>query len=361
MRARVTGRSLPAWIGGGAVGFLTLVRQLDGFVVAVLLGLWAIGLGGRRLKPGALAGFVASLVIVAGVTLPYNRYFTGRATAFPVMTYFDRKFGVNTHAYGFGPERGMGWGIDPFPGHGPVDAVVNANLNATAINVELFGWATGSLLPIFLFAAAIVAGRGRIGDRLAADRLSAVLLAAVFGAYFFNYFSGGPDFGARYWFLTILPCIVLAVRGLHVLATMASAGSYGSERVATAVLALSAAAVLVFVPWRALDKYHHYLDMRADVRRLAQERAFGRSMVFIRGNQFPDYASAAIYNPLDLRTPNPVYVHDRGSAVRSQLQAAYPDRPVWVVDGPSLTDAGFRIVAGPLEWSRFFDEIIKAP
>jgi hypothetical protein len=257
------------------------------------------------------------------------------------MVHNDRVFGVNANAYGFGPDRGMGWGIDPFPGHGPLDGLVNANLNATTMNVEMFGWATGSLIFVyFLFAA----GRPRGGDWL-----FVALTIAIFVAYFFNYFSGGPDFGPRYWFLMIVPGVVLTTRGIQTLAeSLAEPARHAAARLTSAALALSAAAVLVFVPWRALDKYHHYLDMRPDIARLAAEHEFGRSLVLVRGPEFPDYASAAIYNPLDLHADAPVYAHDRGTHIRARLIEAYPDRPVWIVDGPSVTRAGYRVARGPI-------------
>ena len=69
----------------------------------------------------------------------------------------------------------------------------------------------------------------------------------------------------------------------------------------------------------------------------------------IRGSEFPDYASAAIYNPLDLHSNNPIYVWDRNASVRDQVVSVYRDRPVWIIEGPSITKAGFRIVAGPLQ------------
>ncbi|HET9532885.1 MAG TPA: hypothetical protein VFQ92_21195, partial [Blastocatellia bacterium] len=61
-----------------------------------------------------------------------------------------------------------------------------------------------------------------------------------------------------------------------------------------------------------------------------------------------DYASAAIYNPLDLRADAPIYAWDESPEVRSQVLEAYRDRPVWIVDGHSITGRGFEVVKGPL-------------
>jgi hypothetical protein len=349
MHARETGALYPTWISGAAVGFLSLVRQLDGFVVASLLGLWSLGVGGQRLRAGSIVGLVVSTALVAGLTLPYNEYFTGQATTFPIMVHNDRVFGVNSNAYGFGPDRGMGWALDPFPGHGVPDALVNANLNVTSLNVELFGWMTGSLIFVYFV---VVTGRVRSDDwPLLA------LAAAVFIAYVFQFYSGGPDFSARYWFLMIVPAAVLTVRGIRLVAeSLAEPAGHAAARVTAAVLALSAVALVTFMPWRALDKYHHFQRMRPDLRRLATEHGFGESLVFVRGPEFPDYASAAIYNPIDLGAPAPVYVRDCGPESRNRLRAAYGERPVWMVDGPSRTGNGYRVAAGPVTWEQLLQD-----
>jgi hypothetical protein len=176
-----------------------------------------------------------------------------------------------------------------------------------------------------------------------------VLCGAIFGVHFFYYFSGGPDFGARYWYLVLVPGIVFTVGGLNLLRERLDAEQPGAGlRVYGAALALCAMALVNYFPWRAIDKYHHYEQMRPDVRQLARERNFGRSLVLVRGERHPDYASAAAYNPLDLNAPEPVYAWDRNADVRRQVLEAYRDRPVWILDGPTRTGDGFRVKAGPV-------------
>jgi hypothetical protein len=34
--------------------------------------------------------------------------------------------------------------------------------------------------------------------------------------------------------------------------------------------------------------------------------------------------------------------------VREKVLRAYPDRRVWILEGPSITGAGYRLAAGPL-------------
>jgi hypothetical protein len=88
--------------------------------------------------------------------------------------------------------------------------------------------------------------------------------------------------------------------------------------------------------------------MRPDLRTLARAHGFGKSLVLIRSSNRRDYASAAVYNPLDLQADVPVYAWDASPEVRRAVLQAYPDRPVWVVNGPSITGAGYQVAAGPL-------------
>ena len=347
IRSRQTGKVIWAFAAGLAAGFVTLIRPLDGIIAGGVIGLWVIGVGGKRLKIASIVGFVLGCVLMGVMQLPYNKFLTGNALVFPINAYNDKYHGHNSNAYGFGRDRGMGWPIDPNPGHGPIDALINANLNTFSINIELFGWSTGSLLLIALLLFS--------GTMKKSDYLMIGVFAAVFIAYFFYYFSGGPDFGARYWFLVVIPLVALTVRGIQSLETKSSESTGPSTGLSTAglgvlvaVLCLSALTLVNYFPWRAIDKYHHYLGMRPDIRELANEHGFGKSLVLIRGDQHPDYASAAIYNPLDLHADAPIYAWDRSPEVRAAVLKAYSDRPVWVVNGPTITQRGFEVVEGPL-------------
>jgi hypothetical protein len=110
----------------------------------------------------------------------------------------------------------------------------------------------------------------------------------------------------------------------------------------------SVVAIVVFVPWRATDKYHGFRGMRPDVRALAAAHGFGRAIVVVNGKNAPDYASAATYNPLDWTAPVPLYAWNRDAATITDLRAAFPDRPLWILDGPSRTGAGYQVLAGPI-------------
>lgn len=339
MWARKTGKVSWALASGLAIGLVSLIRPLDGFILAILLGLWAIGVGGRRLKVVSVAALVLGTIIMAAWVLPYNKRLTGKPTQLPVNAYFDKYYWPNANAMGFGPERDAGWRhLDPYPGHTPFEAMINANVNTTSMNFELLGWSTGSLLigALLIFSLAV---RG-------SDWLMLAVIAAVFVAHFFYYFSGGPDFGARYWFLVLVPCMALTARGIQLLERKLAPGT--GTLVLTAVLLLCASTLVNYFPWRAIDKYHNYLGLRPDIRYLAKTYNFGKSLVLVEGVSRPDYASAAVYNPLDLHADAPVYAWDQNSEVRSQLLKAYADRPVWLVAGPTVTGAGFKVLEGPI-------------
>jgi len=343
-RSRREERASYAWLAGVVIGICSIVRQLDALIVAFVLGLWAIGLGGKRLKFSSIAGLVLGTALSASFILPYNAWFTGKGTVFPIMEYLDRLYGKNANAYGFGPDRGMGWALDPNPGHGPLDATINANLNTTAMNVELLGWSVGSLLVVAAFVL--------WGKRRREDLAMLATVAVVFVAYFFNYFSGGPDFGARYWDLMSVPLLALTARGIVTLGSTRGAEGYPSATAETRWLvgatALGIAMVATFLPWRSLDKYHHYLNMQPVLSALGPDHDFSGGLIFIRGPRYPDYESASVSNPIDLSSSAPVFVRDVSPSVRQELIEAFGDRRVWVVDGPSRANGEYRLVAGPL-------------
>jgi hypothetical protein len=344
IRARKHGKAIWGWIGGFAIGTVSLTRPLEGLVIAVLLGMWAIGIGGKRLRTPALAGLILGTIVIGSLTLPYNKILTGSLTKFPIMAYCDEHYGVGSNALGFGPNRGFGWALDPFPGHGPLDAAINTALNTFMINIELFGWSTGSILIIgfILFS----------GSLRKSDYLMVAVIISVVGIHIFYYFSGGPDFGARYWYFVIIPCVVLTVRGMQYSGTRMNAssnkGGLNRTKIIVAVLLLSISSIVNFFPWRSVDKYHHYRDRRPDIRYIAEENNFGKSLVLIQGDQNRDYTSAAVYNPLDWNANAPIFAWDKNPEVRKELLSVYSDRPVWIVQGATLNNGSFKVRAGPL-------------
>ena len=333
-----------AILGGAALALAGTIRPLEGLIVAVLLGFWS--LGGREeqrwRRLGNVSVLTASAIAFGSIGLWYNNTLTGEPFLFPVTTYFDSVYGTGTNALGFGPDQGVGWPIDAFPGHSPVEAVVNIGLNLPLVNVELLGWPTGSLMVL---GGLIIWGCFRRPDFWLIAVIAAIIVAH--GAY---WFAGGPDFGARYWYMILLPALILSARGLLSLCAWVGKeqGREFDIRPLGASLVLVALSLVIFVPWRASDRYYHYRGMRPDIRELADRYEFGRSLVLVRGALAPDYASAAVYNPLDLTASVPIYVWDRDLETRRALAEVYGDRPVWIVNGPTRSGAGYEVVAGPL-------------
>ncbi len=337
----VRGMSLvTACLGGLAIGGASIVRPLEGLAMALLLGLWSLPPRWWQAwrTPMAFAGSALLTLgtVASGVLVrPYNRAMTGDPSYFPIMAYIDKYYTPGANDLGFGANRGLGWsGLDPFPGHGLLDVVVNAALNVAAINTEWLGWAIGS--------AAILLVPAALRRLTRPDWWQVAVWVMVVGLHSFYWFSGGPDFGARYWFLVIVSCAALSARALLAL------DEGRGHRAVAGGLVLVVATWLTFIPWRATDKYTHYRRMRPDIRQIAATQPFGRSLVLIRGRRHPDYASAAAYNPLDLVHGTTLYGWDATPEARAQALAVYADRPVWFVDGPTVTGDGFKVVAGPM-------------
>lgn len=327
-----------SFAAGLPIGIASLIRPLDGLILAALLGVWAL----FRCKTW-IARFAASIALALGtictaaIVLPYNKIVTGNALLLPMDAYYDKYFWPKVMALGFGPERGMGWGLDAFPGHSPLEAIVNAALNIFLLNTELLGWGAGSLLLALCFSLS-----GKFGRK---DIWAAVAIAVVIGSYSLYWYSGGPDFGARYWFLCIIPLMALTVRGIEWLTERLAAN--GDPRVLLGVLTLCTICLVSYLPWRSLGKYYHYLDARPGIEDLASQHNFGNGLVLIQGEEHPDYQSAWIYNPVNFEGNAPIYAWYRGEKTRTDLQKAYPDRRVWIIDGPTRTREGFQIVRGP--------------
>ena len=326
-------------------GIVYLTRPLDGAMVAVLLGVWTLfGFPTWKAKIINASALIGGTIATAVLIFPYNKAVTGSALISPSDAYYSKYFPEGVMSFGFGANRGFHWGLDAFPGHSPLEAVVNAALNTFLLNTELFGWACGSLILIVAFT---FAGAFQKKDFWA----FAVIAVVVFG-YSFFWYHGGPDFGARYWFLTIVPLVALTVRAIEWLGQTIAEGDAETRlnpRVILAVAMLCALSLFVYIPWRSLDKYHHYLEMQPGVLELAKRNDFGKSLVLIRGEEHPDYQSAWIYNPLNYEGDAPIYAWDKNAEVRRQLLQIYADRKVWIIDGPTRTGGSYQIVGGAVE------------
>jgi hypothetical protein len=296
-----------------------LIRPLEGIVLAGALGLWSVGVGGARLKLASIAALVVSTAAVAAIALPYNAHFTGRALTFPIQHYVDVVYGPGKNDMGFGPDKGLDWGgLDPWPGHTPFQALVNAQFNGFAIDAELFGWSIGSLALVWFLLFASRWSR--------ADKLMLAFVGAIALVHAFYWFAGGPDFGARYWYLVILPLAWLTASGMRALETRLAQPA----RARALVAALVAMAWTTWIPWRAVDKYWGYRGMNGSIARAVRGQTLGRSLVLVAAaERFPGYANAAVLNPLDLEGDAPIFAWAKDVEVTRRLLEHYSGRPVW--------------------------------
>jgi hypothetical protein len=332
-------------VAGGALGALFLTRPFDAALVGPVAALMALGLGGKRLPFAALAITGGTAAAVASLYFAYNAAVTGDPFATPHSLWADAIFGPGVDVFGFGRDVGipMWRNMDPLPGHGAADVVLNANKNAFLIGFELFGWATGSL-PLAVIG--LLRRRAARGD---GPMLWTCL--AVVGGHSIYWAPGGPDFGARYWYLIVVPLVVFTLRGAETLSGWLrppEGPAPHGMRVGLAVAVASALALAVVVPWRCVTKYHRYREIGADVRTLARAHGLDGALVFVRATRRSDYQAAFNFNAPRLGGPGPVYALDTGPEGRSTVVRAYPGRPVFVIGRPADGSAKLVLLEGPL-------------
>jgi len=352
MRAVKEKSGMSMLLAGLAVGVVSLIRPLDGAIVGLLLALYGIFNNTTwRSRITACAVLGVGTVATSSIVFLYNMAVTGSAVLSPSDAYYNKYLWPNVMALGFGPERGMHWGLDAFAGHSPLEALVNAALNVFLLNTELFGWGIGSLCLIILL--------GVSRSVLKKDLWAVITIVAVVGAYSLFWYHGGPDFGARYWFLCIIPLIALTIRGAEWIGRSISASQIEKNHICMvlAVGVLCIVSLTSYVPWRASDKYHQYLGMRPGIEELAKRNDFGRSLVMVRGAEHPDYQSAWVYNPVNFEGNRPIYAFEKDTETRKRLLNEYSDRSVWIVNGPTLTNNGYSIVRGPVAASELLQEM----
>ena len=302
------------------LGGLFTVRPLDGLLfgaIALAAILWL-----RRVRPLDALVYCLGCGLMGGLMFVFNYGILDTLTTTPINDYIDRIWQPGANRLGFGSDIGNppdgGWGsLDPLRGHGLADVLLNLNQNMHNLNFELFGCGAGSLILLLSHA---IWGKWNRGDRLAAS--VALSIAALYSLY---WFSGGPDFGPRYWFLMLPSVLWLSAQGLSTLVERS-----GQSRRVRGALAMSLiAALLVFVPWRAATRYHDYRSVNADIREAARRGDFVNAVVLIPDIKINGglYRSAFVLNDPALPDDRPIFVRDLGGDVFKRLREAYPKRP----------------------------------
>jgi hypothetical protein len=328
---------------GVALGWLLLTRPLDAALIGV--GFAAAEIVSRDAVP-RMRGWIAAAVttgLVASLLPMYNRALTGSARLAPYRLWTDRTYGVGVDRLGFGPDIGIPvWrNIDPLPGHGIVDVVLNVNKNLYSLQSYLHGWMGGSLT---LIIAAILWSRWTRRDAWPLAIVGSVALG-----YCAYWFPGGPALGPRYWFVAAPAFVWLTVRGGFALADhwRRSGVTYAGSRILLACSVATLAMIVTQVPWLAGERYHGFRDVSGDVRRLAESHAMEGALVFIRSDERADYQSAFNLNPPTLDSPATIYAHEGTAESRARVVARFPSRPVWVI-GRAANAAPLAVLEGPL-------------
>ncbi len=346
-RARRTG-GIASCVGAGlAIGVASLVRPLDGMLLALLLGLWSIGLGGARLRLGAIAALVASTALSGLAVLPYNRALTGEPLRFPIQRYVDVVYGPGKNDMGFGPDKGLGWGgLDPWPGHSLWEGLVTAQFNLFSVNAELFGWCTGSLALVWLWLL--------VSRWSKTDRAMACVVVAIVGSSLLYWFNGGPDFGARYWHLILVPLLWASVRGLNELERRLD----DPTRAHAALALLAVISLSTWMPWRALDKYWGYRGVRGTARDVVVAAGLERELVLVQGERHPDFAALAWLNPPRWGANAPIFAWARDGETSAELLNEFSEREVRIVRRRRAESSEFELT-GPLTANAAWEALLE--
>jgi hypothetical protein len=266
--------------------------------------------------------------MTGSLLLAFNYHFTGNMAEFPINAYLDRAWTPGANRLGFGADVGQLWGVlDPIPGHGWRDVLLNSNQNLVNLNFELLGWGVGSLL---LVAVHLFWGRWSL-----VDRLSLVFVGTIAFVYNLYWFSGGPDYGPRYWYLMIFPLMLLTVSGAQTALERLRSNApmeLLKPRLATAFGISMLVSVAVFLPWRAVSKYVDYRGQHPGFARLAAAGAFGADgLVVVETDVEEEFASAFYLNDIVAGREGPVYVRYRDCVSMRRAAQAFSGRRVFHV------------------------------
>lgn len=321
LRADDPGRR--AWrqllMAGLALGWAFATRSLDGLVMGVVTGVWV--LFGPRGSVARAAVYSLGCVLTGSLALAYNWAFTGSLARGPLDDYLVEHWKGGSNAYGFGPGIGPpgGWGtLDVWPGHSPLEGLVNTVNNITELQFEMLGWSVGSLILVYAF---LVWQKPRLFDRA-----MVAVVAIVALVMFFYWFAGTFYIGPRYWYLTAFPLLFLSVRGFDAITARLGTDAEATLRLTSIVWVLCLFGVMIFMPWRGVTKYYQFGTYHSSVRHAEEAGNFGNAIVLVGPGG--DVGSALFLNDPWLPLDRPIYLADREGLDVDALRKAFPGRPV---------------------------------
>ena len=331
---------------GALMGWLFLARPLEGVLIGTLTGMWTLMFLRDRRHWKTVALYSIGAIAIGALIFPYQAYLTGDPLITPLNAYYDVYWGLGSNNLGFGPERGAvpDWGdIDVFSGHSPGEALINAHQNLSEVNSSLLGWGGTSLLFALVFVL-----WGKWTSFAAAMLTIVIATAALYSLYWFY---GGYYAGARYWFLMLVPLLVLTALGIttcirefHRLFPDAMVAS----RVGVGVGFLCLCSLLVFQSWLGFNRYPGINGYHSDYSQLARQEQFRSALVFISTDSDQEYGSAFWLNDFSPQSESPLFAKDLGPASNRQVASAYPEREIFFVTGRSKNQHFVTVTRGPL-------------
>lgn len=343
--ARKTPGVVVPFLAGCLMGWLFLSRPLEGLYMGVLTGLWVLSFLKDQKALRIVVSYSLGCLAVGGLLFVYNAHLTGSPLSLPMTAYLDVLWGPGRNAIGFGPEIGApDWGnVDVFAGHSPLEALINFQQSLYELNSELFGWAGASIFFALIF---FLYGRW---NRLAVAM--GVILLATLLLYALYWYVGGFYTGPRYWFMGLVPMVVFSVFGLMTFVGRLGhvfPGAMAGTRITLLVGLLGIGSILIFESWVSFNKYPGINGFHTDYLTMSRQEKLRNALVFIRSDRDEEFGSAFWINDFHPEAETPLFARDLGPETNRLVAASYPDRPVFLVDGPSEKVPQVVVREGPI-------------
>ncbi len=337
-----------SFLAGLFAGFLFLTRPLDGLIIGVLTGIWALFFLDIRTGRSLIFSFALGCIVIGGLIFPFNMIMTGDPLLTPLNNYFNQLWHPGANRLGFGADIGPQklWGmLDTYQGHSVFEALVNFQHNSYMFNIELFGWGIGSLALVFVH---MVWGKW---TRFEYYMLTVIIV--IIAAYSLYWFCAGFYVGPRYWFTTFFPLVVLSIGGIRTLITFnasAATPSTNAAKIAAVFSILSLVAMIAFLPWRGATRYYEYRGYHSDYRDMLKNNDLNDSLIFIKNTSEADFGSAFVFSDPNFSGNSPIFAYDLGAESNRAIASAFPERAIYFVSGKSNENDRVHIVEGPISF-----------
>ncbi|NQY95619.1 MAG: hypothetical protein HRT82_00535 [Henriciella sp.] len=311
-----------ALLAGLFMGWIFLTRVVEGLLIGGLTGIWMLWHFGRQKRFLPVLAYGLGCFITGAIYFWYNLHTTGDMMLTPLQIYLDEVW--NEDSFGFGPNVGPeDWGLlDAWPGHSPLEGLINLDNGLHALNTELHGWTIGSLALMLIYL---------IWRRPRGAKLAMLILAiAVIVMHFFYWFTGTFYIGARYWFGAFFAFIALSAAGFQALR-----GHVGSDvlpittgRLNAVLILLCGFSLVVFATWRGAERYYPRTQDARIIASFEPPETVAANAILIMPC-LKVFDKAMHLNDPFLRENRPIYVIANASGSTDVLERAFPDRDIY--------------------------------